>query len=72
MDDEHVMIEVDYSDVDAHARLLEVNKVDIFISAISASLDASTEINMIRAADQARTVKRYIPSIWGSYRYGPE
>ncbi|KAK4248804.1 isoflavone reductase [Corynascus novoguineensis] len=62
------LVPVDYSDVDALAKVLEDNNVDTVVSGIAMhSEDGSKphEVELIRAADRSRTTKRLISSEWG-------
>ncbi|KAF5227773.1 hypothetical protein FANTH_14679 [Fusarium anthophilum] len=62
------IIAVDYTDVDALAKILEDNKIDVVISALtmlpSPNGDGPYEIELIRAADKSVTTKRFISSDW--------
>ena len=53
---------VDYGDVSDTQHILEHNKVDTVISVINSIHDSQPELDLIKAADQASTVRRYIPS----------
>lgn len=59
---------VDYTDVDATARLLKQHNVGAVISAIQVTDETSSaaEIGLIKAAEQSSTVSRFIASGWGS------
>jgi hypothetical protein len=58
---------VDYSNVDSLARTLEEANVEVVISAVNnISGDNSSEINLIRAAEDSKTTKRFIPSYFGT------
>ncbi|KAL4946409.1 hypothetical protein BDV06DRAFT_208706 [Aspergillus oleicola] len=57
-------IEVDYNDVAGLTKRLDEHKIETIISALSLSEDAHSEaqLNLIRAAEDAETTKRFIPS----------
>ncbi|KAL7941063.1 hypothetical protein V8C42DRAFT_336009 [Trichoderma barbatum] len=59
---------VDYSNVENLAKILRDNRIDILISALDVSNDGSgaSEQNLVRAADEADSVKRFVASSWGS------
>ncbi|KAJ3540546.1 hypothetical protein NM208_g5021 [Fusarium decemcellulare] len=59
------VVAADYDSVDSLTAVLESNKVDIVISAISGTASIEPELNFIKAADKSAVTKRYIPSIWG-------
>ncbi|KAJ4320201.1 hypothetical protein N0V84_005986 [Fusarium piperis] len=65
---EPVHVVVDYNNAAAMTTALEQHNVHTVISAIQvASEEASTaEVNLIKAADQSPSVKRFIMSGWGS------
>ncbi|KLU84770.1 hypothetical protein MAPG_03806 [Magnaporthiopsis poae ATCC 64411] len=63
------IVAVDYTDVDALAKVLEDNKVHTVVSAIAMHSEVISgtppgEINLIHAADQSSTTKRIISSGW--------
>ncbi|OHF01630.1 hypothetical protein CORC01_03120 [Colletotrichum orchidophilum] len=60
------ILPVDYSSVDDILRVLEENNVHTIISALNISFSVEPELNLIAAADQANSTKRYVPSIWGA------
>ncbi|KIX08860.1 uncharacterized protein Z518_03517 [Rhinocladiella mackenziei CBS 650.93] len=66
------ILAIDYDNPDEITQLLQDKNVEIVISCINYLTALQPEINLIKAADQAHTVTRYIPSIWGSFHYGPE
>lgn len=66
------IVAVNYGDYNQIAEILEMYKVSVVISAINYLTNAAPELNLIRAAELCQTVHRYIPSIWGSFRYGKE
>ncbi|KAL6895098.1 hypothetical protein GGI43DRAFT_429204 [Trichoderma evansii] len=59
---------VDYTDVDATAKLLVQHEVKVVISTIQVTDETSStaEIKLIKAAGQSSTVSRFIASGWGS------
>jgi hypothetical protein len=59
---------VDYTDVDATAKVLSKHDVKIVISAIQVTDETSSaaEVNLIQAAGQVSAVTRFIASGWGS------
>ncbi|KAL7956542.1 hypothetical protein V8C34DRAFT_315543 [Trichoderma compactum] len=59
---------VNYTDVDATAKLLKQHNVGAVISAIQVTDDTSSaaEIGLIKAAEQSSTVSRFIASGWRS------
>ncbi|KAM0457110.1 hypothetical protein ACHAPV_006749 [Trichoderma viride] len=59
---------VDYTDVDATAKLLSQHEVKAVISTIQVTDETSStaEVNLIKAAGQTSTVARFIASSWGS------
>ncbi|KAK0639201.1 hypothetical protein B0T16DRAFT_422617 [Cercophora newfieldiana] len=63
------ILAVDYTDVDALAKVLEDNNIDTVVSGIamhSADGTPPYEIEMIRAANKSKTTKRMISSDWGA------
>jgi uncharacterized protein YbjT (DUF2867 family) len=61
------VIAVDYTDVNAIARVFEENDIEVVISAIF-MFDEKTraaEVNCVQAAEKSKTTKRYIISNWG-------
>lgn len=68
-----VVLPVDYSDHEFVAQLLDKHKIDTVISTIS-NYDnvGSAEISLIKAADLAKTTRRFIPSIWSGFDYTDE
>jgi hypothetical protein len=59
---------VDYSNVAETAQKLASNNVEVIISTISV-MDATSgaaQVNLVRAASQSGTVKRFISSEWGA------
>lgn len=61
------VLAIDYSNVAELAQLLASRKVEVIISTLHIMDDvASTaQINLIKAASQSGTVKRFIVSEWG-------
>ncbi|KAM0520633.1 hypothetical protein ACHAPE_003030 [Trichoderma viride] len=59
---------VDYTDVDATATLLSQHDVKIVISTIQVTEETSStaEVDLIKAAEKASAVTRFIASSWGS------
>ncbi len=57
-------IEVDYSDVASLTQILEAHKVHTVISALSLFEDehSVSQLNLIRAAEDAPSTRRFIPS----------
>jgi predicted ATP-grasp superfamily ATP-dependent carboligase len=60
-------VQVDYDDIPALVQQLEHHNVQTVICAIGMLGDACSEaqLNLIKAADQAHTVKRFITSEFG-------
>lgn len=67
------MIKANYNDPDALKQLLEAHKVEIVISAIIIYSEGSSkaQLNLIQAASESSTVKKFIPSEYG-VKYTPE
>ncbi|KAK4451011.1 NAD(P)-binding protein [Podospora aff. communis PSN243] len=61
----HNILQVDYTDIPALTRLLCANDVSTVISAINSDTSVDSEWALFRAAEAAKSVKRYIPSLWG-------
>jgi uncharacterized protein YbjT (DUF2867 family) len=59
------IIAVDYTDPKAIASVLDTNKIEVVISALSSQSPPEAELNLIKAASEASVTKRYIPSLWG-------
>ncbi|KAH7176171.1 hypothetical protein EDB81DRAFT_632928 [Dactylonectria macrodidyma] len=59
------ILPVDYSDLDTLVAVLEDNRVDTLISALSARAPPDQEHSLIQAAERSTITKRYIPSVWG-------
>lgn len=59
---------VDYTDVDATAKVLSQHEVKVVISTIQVTDETSStaEVNLIKAAGRAPAVARFISSSWGS------
>ncbi|KAL6230070.1 hypothetical protein BDW75DRAFT_234693 [Aspergillus navahoensis] len=57
----------DYSDVESLANVLESNKINTVVSAISVIDDATStaQLNLIEAAERSSSTKRFIPSEYG-------
>ncbi|CEL01012.1 hypothetical protein ASPCAL00604 [Aspergillus calidoustus] len=57
----------DYSNVEALTKLLESNKIDTVVSAVSIMDDATStaQLNLIEAAERSSSTKRFIPSEYG-------
>lgn len=66
------VVVVDYSDVAALVKVFEENNIDTVISTIGINMDAVPELNLIQASERAKTMRRYIPSIWSGFAYTPE
>ncbi|KAM0346543.1 hypothetical protein ACHAPY_011652 [Fusarium culmorum] len=60
-------VSVDYSDADSMAKVLHENKVHTVISALRVFDPASSEAesNLVKAAAQADSTKRFVASAWG-------
>ncbi|KAH7230678.1 uncharacterized protein BKA55DRAFT_696595 [Fusarium redolens] len=60
-------VSVDYSDADSMAKVLHENKVHTIISALRVFDPASSEAesNLVKAAAQADSTKRFVASAWG-------
>lgn len=61
------MLAVDYTSVDALARVLKENVVDTIISTMQIRNDetSKSQLNLIEAAEKSGTVKRFAPSEFG-------
>jgi uncharacterized protein YbjT (DUF2867 family) len=61
------IIVVDYSDVDSLRNVLEENKVDTVVSALSSMPDQGTppEVSLVRAAEASKVTRRFVASNWG-------
>jgi hypothetical protein len=57
----------DYSDVGSLTNLLERNRIDTVVSAMPLTDDdtSNSQLNLIEAADQSSSTKRFIPSEYG-------
>jgi uncharacterized protein YbjT (DUF2867 family) len=66
------IVAVDYTNEKQISNLLEKHDISVVISTVNYLRDPTPELCLIRAADACLTVKRYIPSIWGSFKYGEE
>ena len=57
-------MEIDYSSVESMASLLDKKKVHTIVSALAVHHEAasSNQVNLIRAADASKSVKRFMPS----------
>ncbi|KAM5385476.1 hypothetical protein ACJZ2D_000675 [Fusarium nematophilum] len=60
------IVHMDYNDIDDIKRVLEENEVGTVISVLNIQVDATSEFNLIKAAEDSKTTCRYIPSIWGA------
>lgn len=58
-------VPVDYASVDSLVKALDQHNVNTVISTMNAIGQVEPELNLIRAADEATSTKRFIPSIWG-------
>lgn len=60
-------IKVDYLDIDSIVALLETNKIDTILSAITreSSSSSQAQLNLILAAEKSTITKRFIPSEFG-------
>jgi hypothetical protein len=59
--------------LDSLVQLLEDHKVDTVISTIvTPDGDTTPELNLIKAADQSKVTRRFIPSVWSGFDYTPE
>ncbi|KAF7540208.1 hypothetical protein G7054_g1609 [Neopestalotiopsis clavispora] len=68
-DNEYTTVAVDYNSIDGIRNVLQDHGVDVVISTMNYMMDPTPEINLMRAIEQSRTTKRYIPSIFGSFHY---
>jgi len=61
-------VAIDYSDIEAAAKVLEENNIHTVISAVSYMPGAGDnhEDRLIKAADASSTTKRFIPSNWSA------
>ncbi|KAF5006971.1 hypothetical protein FDECE_6687 [Fusarium decemcellulare] len=61
------IIVVDYNDVASLTKVLEDNKVDTVVSALSSMPDQGTppEVNLVRAAEASQVTRRFVASNWG-------
>ncbi|GLA26495.1 hypothetical protein AnigIFM63326_003655 [Aspergillus niger] len=57
----------DYSDVESLANVLESNKINTVVSAVSVIDDATStaQLNLIEAAERSSSTKRFVPSEYG-------
>lgn len=60
------VIAVDYDDVDALQAILEEHRIETVISALALHIIGvgKSQINLIKAAEQASTTKRFVTSTW--------
>ncbi|KAH7350425.1 hypothetical protein BKA66DRAFT_575730 [Pyrenochaeta sp. MPI-SDFR-AT-0127] len=58
------IVSVDYNDLDNIKQVLEENNVTTVISTLNLQLDITPELNLIKAAENSKTTRRFIPSIW--------
>ena len=67
------LLVADYSNVESLANVLESNKINTVVSALSVTNDASStaQLNLIEAAERSSSTKRFIPSEYGM-RYTEE
>ncbi|KAL6787496.1 hypothetical protein J3E68DRAFT_418144 [Trichoderma sp. SZMC 28012] len=67
-DKEAPVVAVDYSNIDETAQKLASHKVDIVISTISVidEVSGACQVDLVKAASKAGTVKRFITSEWGT------
>ncbi|KFZ17630.1 hypothetical protein V502_04503 [Pseudogymnoascus sp. VKM F-4520 (FW-2644)] len=65
------VISADYSDVHSLVALFEQNKIHTVVSAMSGLASPESELALIRAANQSKTTKRFIPSVFG-VKYRPD
>ncbi|EEU37358.1 uncharacterized protein NECHADRAFT_51335 [Fusarium vanettenii 77-13-4] len=60
--------EVDYDDIEGTAKMLDSNKVDTVISALTiAGPSAQAQLNLIAATDKSSSTHRFIPSEYAGY-----
>ncbi|KAL7762542.1 hypothetical protein ACKLNR_009077 [Fusarium oxysporum f. sp. zingiberi] len=61
------IIIVDYADADSLKDVLEENKVDTVLSALSSMPDQGTppEVSLVRAAEASKVTRRFVASNWG-------
>ncbi|RMJ20300.1 hypothetical protein CDV36_000112 [Fusarium kuroshium] len=59
------ILPVNYADVDSLTKVLEDNNIETVISTLNTMGVAEPELNLIAAADRAKSTKRFVPSIWG-------
>lgn len=62
------VVQVDYSDVSAMSQVLDEHKVHTVISAICivAQDHSDAQVNLVHAAAASKSVKRFVPSEYGS------
>ncbi|KAL6364516.1 hypothetical protein LRP88_01918 [Fusarium phalaenopsidis] len=60
------ILPVNYADVDGLTKVLEDNNIETVISTLNTMGVAEPELNLITAADRAKSTKRFVPSIWGA------
>jgi hypothetical protein len=62
------VLAVDYNNIEETAQLLASRKVEVVISTIHIMEETASigQINLIKAASQSGTVKRFIVSEWGA------
>ena len=60
-------LQANYNDIVATTKMLEDNGIDTVVSAISieSEVTSMSQINLIKAADRAKTTTRFIPSEYG-------
>lgn len=66
-DNKSPILAVDYNNIAETAQLLASRKVEVVISTIHImeEIASTAQINLIKAASQSGTVKRFIVSEWG-------
>ncbi|KAH6612514.1 hypothetical protein C7974DRAFT_476374 [Boeremia exigua] len=65
------VLAVDYTDAASIVNTLQENNVDTLISTLGSMNGVEADLNLIKAAEESTTTKRYIPSTWG-IKYTPE
>lgn len=61
-------VAVDYADIDGMTKVLNERNIHTIVSAVSISQDAGgkSQMNLIEAAIQSQSVKRFMPSEFGA------
>lgn len=57
--------EVDYAHVDTIVSVLDDEQIDTVITILPSGVDATTQLNLVHAAQRCRSVTRFLPNEWG-------